>query len=56
MTQETQTGALYQPRGVGCGEGDGGGSKGLGYMYTYGCFMFGQNRVWTGGLTENKIL
>ena len=23
MAQETQTGALYQPRGVGFGEGDG---------------------------------
>ena len=36
MAQETQTGALYQPRGVG---GDGrweGCSKGRGYMYTYG--------------------
>ena len=34
MAQETQTGDLYQPRGVGWGgkwEGD---SKGRGYMYT----------------------
>jgi len=36
MVLETQTGALYQPRGVRWGgrwEGD---SKGRGYMYTYG--------------------
>ena len=36
MAQETQTEALYQPRGVEWGgrwEGD---SKGKGYMYTYG--------------------
>ena len=38
MAQETQTGALYQPRRV-----DGGGrwegvSQGRGYMYTYGWF------------------
>ena len=32
MTQETQTGALYQTTGVEWG----GGSKGRGYMYTYG--------------------
>ena len=36
MAQETQTGALYQPRGVGWGERGDGGSKGRGYMYTYG--------------------
>ena len=37
MAQETQTGALYQPRGVGVewrGRWEGG-SKGRGYMYTY---------------------
>ena len=34
MAQETQTGALYQPRGVGWGGKWEGGSKG-GYMYTY---------------------
>ena len=39
MTQETQTGALDQPRGVGWGESWQGGSKGRGYMYTYGRFM-----------------
>ena len=33
--QETQTGALYQPRGVGWGGKWEGGSKGRGYMYTY---------------------
>ena len=36
MAQETQTGALYQPRGVGWGGGWEGGSKGREYMYTYG--------------------
>ena len=34
--QETQRGALYQPRGVGGGGRWEGGSKGRGYMYTYG--------------------
>ena len=33
MAQETQTGALYQPRCVGWGERWEGGSKGRGYMY-----------------------
>ena len=36
MAQETQTGAPYQPRGVGQGERWEGGSKGRVYMYTYG--------------------
>ena len=39
MSQETQTGALYQPRGVRWGgrwEAD---SKGNRYMYTYDWFM-----------------
>ena len=36
MAQETQTGAVYQPRGVGWGRRLEGGSKGRGYMYTYG--------------------
>ena len=36
MAQETQTGALYQPRGVGSREKWEGVSKGWGYMYTYG--------------------
>ena len=39
MGQETQTGALYHPRGMGWGERWEGGSKGRGHMYTYGCFM-----------------
>ena len=39
MSQETQTGALNQPRGVGLGERWEGDSKGRGYMYTYGWFM-----------------
>ena len=39
MAQETQTGALYQPRGVGWGGRGEGGPKGKGYMYTYGWFM-----------------
>ena len=36
MAQETQTGALYQPRRVGWGGRWEGGPKGRGYMYTYG--------------------
>ena len=36
MAQETQTGALYQPRGVRWGGRWEGGSKGRGYLYTYG--------------------
>ena len=36
VTQETQTGALSQPRGVEWGGRWEGGSKGRGYMYTYG--------------------
>ena len=38
MAQETQTGTLYQPRGMGWGGRGEGGSKGKGYMYTYGWF------------------
>ena len=34
--RETQTGALYQPRGVGCGGRREGGPRGRGDMYTYG--------------------
>ena len=40
LTQETQTGALYQPRGVEWGGRWEGGSKGRGYMYTYGNVSF----------------
>ena len=36
MAQETQTGALYQSRGVGWDGRWEGGSKVGGYMYTYG--------------------
>ena len=36
MTQETQTGALYQPRGVGWGGRGEGGSKENRYMCVYG--------------------
>ena len=39
MFQETQTGALCQPRGVGWGGRWEGGSKGRDYIYTYGWFM-----------------
>ena len=35
IAQETQTGALYQRRGIGLGRIWEGGSKGRGYMYTY---------------------
>ena len=44
MAQETQTGALYQPRGVRQGRRWEGGSKGRGYMYTYGWFMLSFDR------------
>ena len=36
VSQETQTGAPYQPRGLGQRERWEGGSKGRGYMHTYG--------------------
>ena len=39
MAQETQTGALYKPRGVGWGGRWEGRSKGRGYMYIYGQLM-----------------
>ena len=39
ISQETQTGALYQPRGMGWWGRWEGGSRGRGYMYTYGWFM-----------------
>ena len=44
MSQETQTGALYQPSGVGWGGRWDGGSKGRGYMYTYGRLMLRLDR------------
>ena len=39
MSQGTQTGALYQPRGVGWGGKWEGGSRGRGHVYTYDWFM-----------------
>ena len=45
MTQETQTGALYQSRGVGWGWRWEKGSKGSGYMYTY----FGGSKITADG-------
>ena len=39
MDQETQIGALYQPRGEEWGGRWEGGSKGRGYMYTYSWFI-----------------
>ena len=39
IAQETQTGALYQPRGVGWWGRWERVSKGRGYMYTYGWFI-----------------
>ena len=39
MAQETQTGALHQPRWVKWGGRWEGVSKGRGYMYTYGWFI-----------------
>ena len=47
QSQGTQTGALYQPRGVGWGGRWEGGSTGRGHMYTYGCCSLTEN---------NKIL
>ena len=42
--QETQTRALYQPRGVGWGGRSDGISKRRGYMYIYGWFMLRSDR------------
>ena len=44
MAQETQTGALYEPRGMGWGGRWEGGSKGWWYMYTYGWFILSFDR------------
>ena len=44
ITWETQTGGLYQPRGVGWGGRWEGGSRGRGQMYTYGWFMLMSDR------------
>ena len=56
MSQETQTGPLYQPRGVGWGgrwEGD---SKGEGYMYTYGWFILVFDRKQQNSVKQNITL
>ena len=59
MALETQTGALYQSRGVGWGgrwEGD---SNGNGYMYTYGWFMLMFDRKQQNSVKQlsfNKII
>ena len=45
MAQETQTGALYQPRGMGWGGKWEGGSKGRGYMYTQDCEETERRRI-----------
>ena len=44
MSQGTQTGALYQPRGVGWGGRWEGHSRGRGHMDTYGWFMLSFDR------------
>ena len=56
MSQETQTGALYQPRGVGWGGRWEPSSKGRGYMYTYGSFMlrFDRKQHFVKQLSFNK--
>jgi len=56
MAQETQTGALCQPRGMGWG-----GTWVGGYMYTYGCFMLRfdrkqQNSVKQLSFNKNKLI
>ena len=44
MAQETQTGALYQPWGVGCRGRWEGGIQGKGCVYNYGWFMLRLDR------------
>ena len=44
MSQGTQTGALYQPRGLGRGGRWEGCSGGRGRVYTYGGFMLRYDR------------
>ena len=46
MTQGTQTGALWQPGGMGWSGRWEGGSRGTGHMYIYGWFMlmYGRNQ------------
>ena len=61
MAQETQTGALYQPRGVGWGGTREGVSKGRGSTHTYGWFMLRfdrkqQNSVKQLSFNKKKLL
>ena len=61
MAQETQTGALYQPRGVGWGERPERVSKRREYMYTYGWFMLRfdrkqENSVKRLSYNKNKLI
>ena len=59
MAQETQIGALYQPRRVGWGGRWEGGSKGKGYMYTYDWFMLRCDRKQQNSIKQlslNKII
>ena len=61
MAQKTQTGALYQPRGVGWGGKWEGVSKGKGYMYTYGWLMLRldrkqQNAIKQLSFNKNKVI
>ena len=61
MAQETQTGALDKPGGVGGGGKWEGGSKGRRYMYTYGWFMLRfdrkqQNSVKQFSFNKNKLI
>ena len=44
ISQETQSGALYQPREAGRGVKWVGGSQGRGYMYTYGWLIVKSER------------
>ena len=44
MAQETETWALYQPRGVGWGGRWEGGSRTRGHMYMYGIMLFGRKQ------------
>ena len=55
MAQETQTGALYQSRGMGWGERGEGGSKGRRYMYIYGLFMLKFDRKQQNSVKEVSI-
>ena len=61
MAQETQTGALYQPREVGWGGKQEGVPKGMGYMYNYDWFTLRfdrkqQNSVKQLFFNKNKLI